>query len=121
MIFTVAENTGLPVGGYTAEFTGAEAFENDYGPGVRLKWKVLEGEHAGTETSRIVSQSLSPKSNLYGFVKGLKGADISTGEVIDLQSYRGVTGMIAMEESNSGAMRVGSFMKQQQPEDQTPF
>ena len=46
----------------------------------RLKWKVLDGEHAGVDTSRICSQKLSPKTNLYKMTKMLKGADIEAGE-----------------------------------------
>lgn len=113
MKFTVQDNSGVPTGGYSAEFLGAEAFENEFGPGVRLKWKILQGEHEGSEAMRIVSQKLSPKSNLYKFVKSLKGSDISAGEEIDLQSYAGVRGMIVVEETDSGATRVGSFLKQQ--------
>ncbi|MEO2035807.1 MAG: hypothetical protein ABGZ35_27335 [Planctomycetaceae bacterium] len=108
------DTTGIPVGGYSAEYMGAEEFlSDDYGPGVRLKWKVLDGEHAGAEASRIVSQKLSPKSNLYRFVKSLKGSDIGAGEEVDLQSYVGIKGLIVVEETDSGATRVGSFMKQQ--------
>jgi hypothetical protein len=114
MKFVMSDTTGIPVGGYSAEYVGAEEFlSDDYGPGVRLKWKILQGEHEGAETSRIVSQKLSPKSNLYKFVKALKGADIAAGEEIDLQSYAGVRGMVVVEETDSGATRVGSFLKQQ--------
>ncbi|MCR9197315.1 MAG: hypothetical protein NXI04_01605 [Planctomycetaceae bacterium] len=113
MKFTMEANSGVPAGGYPAEFIGAEAFENDYGPGVRLKWRVLEGDHTGTETSRIVSQKLSPKSNLCKFVKSLKGADIEAGEQIDLMAYAGTRGLIVVEETESGSTRVGSFMRQQ--------
>lgn len=113
MKFTMQDNTGVPVGGYAAEFAGAEAFENEFGPGVKMKWKILNGDHQGTEATRIVSQKLSPKSNLCKFVKSLKGSDIAAGEVIDLQSYVGVRGMVVVEETDSGATRVGSFLKQQ--------
>ena len=115
MKFTMQEPSGVPVGGYAAEYVGAEAFENEseYGPGVKLKWQILDGEHQGTEASRIVSQKLSPKSNLCKFVKALKGSDIAAGEEVDLQSYVGTRGMIVVEEVESGATRVGSFLKQQ--------
>lgn len=113
MKFTMQDTTGVPTGGYAAEFVGAEAFENEYGPGVKLKWKILEGEHAGTETTRIVSQKLSPKSNLYRFVKSFEGSDIAAGKEVDLQSYAGTKGMIVVEETDSGATRVGSFLRQQ--------
>jgi len=113
MKFTMIDTAGVAAGGYAAEFTGAESFENEFGPGVRLKWKVLDGEHADAEASRIVSQKLSPKSNLYRFVKSLKGTDIAAGEEVDLQSYVGIKGMIVVGETDSGATRVESFLKQQ--------
>ena len=114
MKFTMSDTTGIPVGGYSAEYVGAEEFlSDDYGPGVRLKFKVLDGEHAAAEASRICSQKLSPKSNLHKFVKSLKGSDIAAGEQVDLQSYAGTRGMIVLEETDSGATRVGSFLKQQ--------
>ena len=113
MKFIMKASSGIPVGGYAAEFVGAEEFENEFGPGVRLKWKALDGEHADCEASRICSQKLSPKSNLYKFVKALKGSDIEAGEEIDLQAFAGVRGMIVVEETDSGATRVASFIRQQ--------
>ena len=106
---------GIPAGHYHAEFAGAESFENesDYGPAVRLKWKVIDGEHADAEASRICSQKLSRKSNLYGFVRSLKGLDVEPGEEVDLQSYVGTKGLVVVEEIDSGATRVASFLKQQ--------
>ncbi len=76
MKFTMQDNTGVPVGGYAAEYVGAEAFENesDYGPAVKLKWRILDGEHQGAETTRIVSQKLSPK------VQPLQVREVSQGQ-----------------------------------------
>lgn len=112
MKFVMQDTTGVPVGGYAAEYVGAEAFENEFGPGVKLMWRILDGEYQGTEATRIVSQKLSPKSNLCRFVKSLKGSDIAAGEEVDLQSYVGTRGMIVVEETDSGATRVGSFLRQ---------
>ncbi|MEC8554660.1 MAG: hypothetical protein VXZ82_06605 [Planctomycetota bacterium] len=113
MKFTMQDIIAVPAGGYPAEYVGAEPFENEYGPAVKLAWKIQDGEHEGNEVSRIVSQKLSPKSNLCKFVKALKGSDIAAGEEVNLQSYVGTRGMIVVEETESGATRVGSFLKQQ--------
>ena len=102
---------GLPVGPYAAEFAEAEAFENDYGAAVRLTFVVLSGDHEGEPGTRIVSQKLSPKSNLHKFVKALKGAAVEPGERIDLESFYGTRGTIVVEETDSGGTRVGSFLK----------
>ena len=113
MKFTMQNTTGVPAGPYSAEYIRAEEFENDYGPGIKLRFKVLDGEHAGEEATRIVSQKLSPKSNLAKFVRALKGGEIEPGEEVDLQSYVGTRGLVVVEEVDSGATRVASFLKQQ--------
>ena len=69
MKFTMREATGLPAGSYPAKFTGAEPFENDFGPGVKLLFEVTAGEHAGEVGSRITSEKFSSKSNLYKVTK----------------------------------------------------
>ena len=102
---------GIPVGSYAAEFTSAEAIENDFGEAVKLTFKVIGGDEEGNETTRIVSQKLSPKSNLHKFVKAFKGGSIEPGEEIDLESYYGIKGMIIVEETDSGSTRVGQFLK----------
>ena len=79
---------------------------------MRLVWKVLDGCHLNAEVSRICSQTLSPKSNLYKFVRMLKGSDMEAGEEVDLQIYVGTRGMIVVEETDSGGTRVGSFLRQ---------
>ncbi|MEO2035578.1 MAG: hypothetical protein ABGZ35_26160 [Planctomycetaceae bacterium] len=113
MKFTMTVGEGIPAGGYSAEFIGVEEFENEYGPGVRLKWKVNDGEHAGAEPSAMCSQKLSAKSKLHKFVKALKGGEIAAGEEIDLQTYVGVRGLIVVVESDNGATYVDSFLRHQ--------
>lgn len=54
LVFTVGSG-GIPAGVYPdCQFVGAEEFQSDnseYGPGVRLKWKVMSGDQAGNETN----------------------------------------------------------------------
>lgn len=52
MKFTVTAGEGLPIGSYAARFTAAEPFDNgssEYGPGVKLIFEVLQGEHQGMQ------------------------------------------------------------------------
>lgn len=111
MKFTFTEAEGLPLGSYAAKFSAAEPFENDFGPGVRLVFEVLQGEHQGRKSSRICSQKLSSKSNLFKFVQSLKGSKLEPGEQVDLADYIGASGMMIVEQTDSGASRVGSFIK----------
>ena len=113
MQFTMQKSEGIPAGNYSAEFIGVEEFENEFGPGVRLKWQVNNGERTGSTTSAMCSQKLSPKSKLYQFVKAMKGDEITAGEQIDLQSYLGLKGLIVVVESESGATYVESFLPHQ--------
>lgn len=102
---------GLPVGTYPAEFSHVEPFENEFGPAVLLTFTVTNGEEVGNTATRIVSQKLSPKSNLHKFVKAFKGSTIEPGERIELERFVGTRGMIITEETDSGSTRVASFLK----------
>lgn len=111
------EPSGIPAGYYgKAQFMKADPFDervSDYGPAVRLTWKVLEGDHKGQEASRILSAKLSPKSNLFKFVTALGGRRPEPGEAVNLNRYLGTVGMIVVERTESGASRVTSFIKTQ--------
>jgi hypothetical protein len=114
MKFTVTAGEGLPIGSYAARFTAAEPFDNgssEYGPGVKLTFEVLQGEHQGMKASRICSVKLSPKSNLYKFLQAFKGGKLEPGEQVDLLSFVGQTGMMIVEATDGGSTRVGSFIR----------
>lgn len=110
MKFTVSAS-GLPVGSYGAKFIGVEPITNEFGDAVSLRFEVLSGDLAGQTATRICSTKLSPKSNLFGFISALKGSKPEAGEQIDLSSYFGTTGMIVVEAIDSGATRVGAFIR----------
>jgi len=115
MTFEMKTGGGIPAGAYTAEFVRAEKFDQNadqYGVGVLLVWKVLEGELQGEETTRIVSAKLSPKSNLHKFVQAFRGAAVEPGENVDLQTFYGTQGMVVVEEcGDGGSTRVATFLR----------
>ncbi len=111
MKFTVTASEGLPVGSYAARFASAEAVSNEFGDAVKLVFEVLQGEHTGATASRFCSTKLTPKSNLFKFLTALKGGKLEPGESVDLLTFIGSTGMMIVEATDSGATRVGSFMK----------
>lgn len=119
MEFTMGTG-GVPVGAYEAEFVGAEPYTENvekYGPGVLLKWRILDGEeHAGDETSRICSQKMSPKSALGKFAIAIKGSPIATGDTFAFACHVGVTGIVILEETDSGGTRVSTFKRHDSPE-----
>jgi len=106
---------GLPVGAYPARFMRAEHYTSeertDLPPGFKLVWQVLSGDFEGQEASRIVSQKTGPKANLPKFLKSFLGRPPERGEDIDLESFYGQTGTIVVEETESGATRVASFLR----------
>ena len=110
MKFTV-ERSGVPVGSYGAKFVQAEAFSNDFGDAVRLSFEVVAGEHSGATCTRIVSAKLTPKSGLYRFVQAIAGRKPEAGEEIDLAAMYGTAGLIVVQETDSGAVRVESFVR----------
>lgn len=117
LVFTMGSG-GLPVGSYRAEFVGAEAFDDNadkYGPGVSLRWRVLEGEQAGSEVTRICSAKLTPKSALGKFGVAIKGGEIKTGEQFSFAPYAGVRGSLMVEPTDSGGSRVSVFLRDAQP------
>ena len=113
MKFTFSANGGPPPGNYRAEFTGAEPFEGntEFGPAVRLGWRILDGDYAEEEASRICSAKLSGKSNLSKFAVALKGGSLEAGEEFDFDAYVGSSGSIVCEPTESGGSRVSMFLR----------
>ncbi len=70
--------------------------QNEYGPGVKLVFEVLQGEHQGQTASRICSTKLSPKSNLFKFLQAFKGGKLEPGEQVDLLTFIGQQGMMVV-------------------------
>jgi hypothetical protein len=114
LVIEVKSGSGTPPGVYQVVFVRAEAFnEGDFGPGVKLIWKILDGELAGEETNRICSLKLSPKTNLFKFVKALGGREPQPGEQIELDSFADTRGSVVVEELPSGSTRVSAFIRDQ--------
>lgn len=115
MEFTVSSG-GLPPGAYSAQFVGVEPYlenQEKFGPGCSLKFRVVAGEHAGSEASRICSQKLTPKSSLGKFAVALKGSAIAAGERFNFASYVGTQGTILVEATDNGGSKITTFLRAQ--------
>jgi len=113
MEFTM-QSGGLPVGSYRAEFVGAEAYRENverFGEGVSLKWRVLDGEHAGGEATRICSAKMTQKTALGKFAVAVKGSAIATDERFSFAHYIGVQGSLLVESTDNGGSRVSVFLR----------
>jgi hypothetical protein len=123
MEFTVGSG-GLPAGAYSAVFVSAEPYVENvekYGPGVSLKFKVLAGEHAGEEATRICSAKLTPKSSLGKFAVALKGSAVVAGERFSFANYIGAQGTILVEATDTGGSRISTFLRMPQATPQQPL
>lgn len=109
---------GVPVGSYRAKFVGVEPYterQEQYGPGLALRFEVLDVEHAGAVATRICSQKMTPKSVLGKLAVAIKGSAIAHGESFSFANYVGVTGSIIVEETDSGGSRVSAFLRDSTP------
>ena len=83
-----------------------------------MKWRVLEGEHANSEVTRICSMKLTPKTALGKFAVAIKGGAIDTGERFSFASYIGVRGSLLVEATDNGGSRVSVFLRDATPQPQ---
>lgn len=104
--------SGVPAGNYRATFDGVEIqpanAEKGYAEGIRFKWKLLEGPHAGAIASRVTGSSPTATNACGKLIAALLGRPLALGEAIDLQSYVGKTYLIIVEQSQGGGTRVAS-------------
>jgi hypothetical protein len=106
--------SGVPAGSYNVKFEGLEEYSENsdkFGEGCLLKFEVLSGDQKGNQTTRIVSKKFSTKSNLYRFAKALLGRELTRGEDFDFADFVGTKGLAIVEETESGATRVATFLR----------
>jgi hypothetical protein len=101
---------GIPVGSYTATFSGIEAqpanTEKGYGAGIRWKFAIDAGQYSGQSASRITGSSPTPKNGCGKMLGGLIGRALKEGEQIDPDSFIGKRYMLVVAASQGGGTRV---------------
>lgn len=109
--FTVT-SAGVPAGNYKATFEGVEPVqanaEKGYGAGIRFKWKVSEGPHAGQTASRVTGTSPTPGNACGKMIAAVVGRPLAVGESLNLQSYVGKPYLIVVAAGQQGGTRVDS-------------
>lgn len=107
-IFTMGSAEGVPPGAYTGIFRGYEHVDAtaDMGPGVRWRWEVSGGAHAGRIVNRITGLKPNPKNACGKILAGLAGKALSEGESVDIDSYIGKLYTIMIVAGPSGGTRV---------------
>lgn len=117
MQFTM-EAGGIPAGVYRASFIGVEIYNENadrFGQGVKLRFRVVDGPHANSETSRICSAKMTTGSALGKFAVALAGGQLSPGQSFDFAQHVNATGMIIVEATQAGGSRVASFQRDTPP------
>jgi hypothetical protein len=100
---------GVPAGSYLATFTGVEATSNEYGDGLRWQFEVINGPNKGAKTSRITSQTPTPKNACGKMLSGITGKTLTPGEDIDLDGFIGKTFLVMVVNTDSGGTRIDSL------------
>jgi hypothetical protein len=110
MAFFTVSSGGIPVGNYTGTFAGVEPTpanpEKGYGVGVRFKFTIDAGPHAGQPASRVTGPTPSPKNGCGKMLSGLTGRALKEGEQIDPDQYVGKRYMIVVAAGQGGGTRV---------------
>jgi hypothetical protein len=102
--------SGVPAGGYTGEFTGAEPTppnqEKGYPAGLKWSWKITSGEHAGRVATRITGAKPSPKNGCGKILNALMGKTLVEGETVNLDDYVGRRYTMIVSAGEGGGTRV---------------
>src|SRR5687768_9454101 len=98
---------GAPVGNYAGPFVGVEPTPPNaakgYGPGLRWKWKIDAGPHAGTTVGRVTTNEPSPKNSAGQILSGLLGRPLKEGEELDPDQFVGRRYAIVVGPAQNGA------------------
>jgi hypothetical protein len=106
-MFLTVSNGGPPPGHYLAKFTGIESVTHEeYGPGVKWKWEILQGEHAGKMAARTTGTAASVKNACGKMLAGVLGRELKQGEQVDLDQLVGREFLIVVAPTEGGSTRV---------------
>ena len=109
---------------YSAKFLGIEEFtggKQEFGPGVKLKFEVTEGEFKGRSLFELAPAKFFANSKLMKFAEGLRGETLDEDEDFDFRDYIGVTGTIEVDINDKGYNKVVSFTADYEAEPLTPW
>ena len=107
-----AGGSTVPAGAFRATFTGVEDTDHEeYGAGLRFRFEVVGGGHAGEETSRITGTRPTPKNALGKILAGLTGSGLEVGQDVDIEACIGKQYLVNICETKSGSTRVESVIR----------
>ena len=110
MKLTVSPGGPSP-GSYLADFDGVEpTMHEQFGPGLRWRFRVVDGPQSGSIASRVTGQRPTPGSGCGMTLAALLGRPLVANEEIDVESLIGRRYMITVAPTSKGYGRVQAIM-----------
>jgi hypothetical protein len=102
--FEVSQGGGPPAGNYKAEFVGVEQTSHEeYGDGLRWKWKVVDGPQAGVIASRTTSPKPTTGNAAGKLIAAMTGATLAGGQKASVRDCVGKCFLIQVAATKSGS------------------
>jgi hypothetical protein len=104
LTLTAQDYTTVEDGEYPAKFAGYEEKDTQFGKTVILQFELLDEENRGVPLSGMASQKLTPKAKLRGWIEGMLGRALETGENVNLDALIGTKVMlyVTTEDTDKG-------------------
>lgn len=104
LTLTAQDYTVVEDGEYPAKFVGYEEKDTQFGKAVILQFELLDEENRGVPLSGMASQKLTPKAKLRGWIEGMLGRALETGEDVNLDALIGSKVMlyVTTEDTDKG-------------------
>lgn len=104
-------STGPPEGTYSASFAGVEQCQHsEFGQGLRWKFFVVQGDHAGQVASRVTGVKPSRENACGRVLSSLLGRELTIGEHVELEDFVGRTYLVTVAPAKNGGTRVESIV-----------
>jgi hypothetical protein len=102
--FEVGQGGGPPPGSYRAEFLGVETTTHEeYGDGLRWKWKVVDGPQAGVIATRTTAPKATTGNAAGKLLAAMTGATLAGGQKTSVRDCVGKTFLISVMATKSGS------------------
>lgn len=101
--FEVSQGGGPPAGNYRATFEGVEqTTHEEYGDGLRWKWKVVDGPQAGVVATRTTSPKPTTGNAAGRLLATMTGTTLAGGQKASVRDCIGKVFLIAVQATKSG-------------------
>lgn len=101
--FEVSQGGGPPPGNYRATFDGVETtVHEEYGDGLRWRWKVIDGPQAGVIATRTTSPKPTTGNAAGKLIAAMTGATLAGGQKASVRDCVGKTFVIQVAATKSG-------------------